>query len=182
MHTNESLDRPYDETPLPPPPFLTCSLTDNQAIFSVKTNYRESNCHSVGNTEKVNLLVGSFHMCCNVILIFRSSARATRTAVHPFLCKLAWEDCSSCSRSGVQLNDDSTTCNPSTLMANKKSIQELAASRSPPNLDELLPDNLIILDLRNGVLCTNCILNVRKEKPVTKTSQDWSQMKSEVPH
>jgi hypothetical protein len=67
-------------------------------------------------------------------------------------------------------------------MANKKSIQELAASRPPPNLDELLPDNLIILDLRNGVLCTNCILNLRKENPVTKTSQDWSQMKSEVPH
>jgi hypothetical protein len=38
MNTNESLDRPEDETPLPPPPFLACSLTDNQAIFSVKTN------------------------------------------------------------------------------------------------------------------------------------------------
>ncbi len=167
---------------LSPPSFPSLLFDRQSGIFSAKTNYRESNCHSVGNTEKVNSLVGSFHMCCNVILIFRSSARAIRTAVHPFLCKLAWEDCSSCSRSGVQLNDDSTTCNPSTLMANKKSIQELAASRPPPNLDELLPDNLIILDLRNGVLCTNCILNLRKEKPVTKTSQDWSQMKSEVSH
>jgi hypothetical protein len=33
MNSNESLDRPDDENTSSPPPFLACSLTDNQASF-----------------------------------------------------------------------------------------------------------------------------------------------------